>query len=364
MLNATRFPRAARAALAVFCFFTLGAHAADAGDEYSLSWTSLHMGTIVQGKVFGKTPEETKRLAALVESEVKRYDDMMSVHADTPLNEVNRRAGEPVEVTPEIAEMTKRAIDAARLSDGAFDPTIGPVVNLWKIGFGGDQVPDDAEIKAATAKVDVSRVRVTSENGRWYVQIGEGQFIDMGGIAKGFIGEKLVETLRREGAPRALLDLGGNVAALNGKAEGQPWRVGLQSPDQSRGAYFAVVEANDESVITSGAYERFIEKDGRRYGHILDPKTGRPALTDVASVTIVDKDGARADALCTALFAMGWARSTDFLVRHPEIHAVLLHADLTQAVVSQGLAKRVRIADPKVVLQTVADRADDAARRP
>lgn len=362
MYGSLRFSCAARAAFTLLSLLTFAAHAAASpdsahasgtGEEYVLSWSSLHMGTVIQGKVFGKTAEDTKRFASLVESEVRRYDEMMSVHAETPLNEVNRRSGQPVEVTPEIAEMTKRALEASALSEGTFDPTIGPVVNLWKIGFGGENVPSDKDIRAALTKVDASRVRVTEKEGRWFVQIDPGQFLDMGGIAKGYIGEKLTELLRTEGAPRALLDLGGNVAALNGKAEGKPWKVGLQSPDESRGAYFAVVDATDESVITSGAYERYIEKDGRRYGHILDSKTGRPALTDVSSVTIVDKDGARADALCTALFAMGWDRSRQFLSAHPEIRAVLLHADLKHAAASSGLVGRLHIADPKVVLQTI-----------
>ena len=192
-----------RSSLALTCcaLFALPAAAADAGDEYVLSWTSLHMGTVISSKVYGRTAEDAKRYAALVEAEVERFDKMMSVHEATPLNEVNRRAGEKVEVTPEIAEMTLRAVEATKLSGGAFDPTIGPVVNVWKIGFGGEEVPSDDAIAAAVSKVDVSRVRVTEEKGRHYVQIDPGQFLDMGGIAKGYIGEKIAEELRAAGAP-------------------------------------------------------------------------------------------------------------------------------------------------------------------
>lgn len=346
-----------RSSLALTCcaLFALPAAAADAGDEYVLSWTSLHMGTVISSKVYGRTAEDAKRYASLVEAEVERFDKMMSVHEATPLNEVNRRAGEKVEVTPEIAEMTLRAVEATKLSGGAFDPTIGPVVNVWKIGFGGDEVPSDDAIAAAVAKVDVSRVRVTEEKGRHYVQLDPGQFLDMGGIAKGYIGEKIAEELRAAGAPRALLDLGGNVVALNGKTAEAPWRVGLQRPDTDRGAYFAVVEATDESVITSGAYERYLEKDGKRYGHILDPKTGKPALTDISSVTIVNHDGAMADALCTAIFAMGWEKGTAFLKAHPEVHAVLLHADLKRAALSASLAKRVRFTDESIRTEVLGE---------
>ena len=115
--------------------------------EYELDTTTLHMGTVVSAKLLGKTPEAVKHYAELVESEVKRYDDMMSVHKETPLNEVNRRAGEAVPVMPEIAEMSRMALKIADETGSAFEPMIGPLVNLWKIGFGGNEVPSDEAIK-------------------------------------------------------------------------------------------------------------------------------------------------------------------------------------------------------------------------
>lgn len=300
------------------------------------------MGTVVSAKLLGKTPEDVKRYAGLVESEVKRYDDMMSVHKETPLNEVNRRAGEAVPVTPEIAEMSRMALEIADETGSAFEPMIGPLVNLWKIGFGGNEVPSDEAIKRAIELVDHRKVRVWEENGQWFMQIGKGQNVDMGAIAKGYIGQKLAEKLVEAGATHGLLDLGGNVVAIGEKFPGQPWRIGLQSPDKERGSYFAVISAANESVITSGAYERNFEKNGRRYGHILSPATGRPVTTDIASVTIVDSHGARADALCTALFAMGWDRAEAFLRAHPEVHAVLLKENLEDALVSEALRNKIQ----------------------
>ncbi len=324
------------------------AASAPAAKEYEAQWTNLRMGTIITGKVFGETQEAARHLASLVDEEIARYDDMMSVHKETALNEVNRRSGEKVPVTPEIAEMTKEALAIADLTDSAFEPTIGPVVNLWKIGFGGDAVPSDADIQKALRLVNHQSVEVTEENGQWFMKIGEGQNIDMGAIAKGFIGQKLAEFLKAHGASHALLDLGGNVVAVGGKQPGKPWRIGLQSPDQARGAYFAVVNAADESVITSGAYERNFSKNGKTYGHILSAKTGRPVATDLSSVTIVDKNGGRADALCTALFGMGWDRAQAFLKAHPEIRGAILSADLKRLMLSKALAPDVQIVDPSI----------------
>lgn len=319
--------------------------------EYELDTTTFHMGTVVQIKVFGKTPEETKRFAQIVEDEVVRFDDMMSVHKDSPLNNVNKHAGEKVEVTPEIAEMTLEALTIADMTHSAFEPMIGPLVNLWKIGFGGDHVPSDEAIKEAIRRVDHRHVRVTEENGKWFMQIGRDQNVDMGAIAKGYIGQKLAEKLKAAGATHALLDLGGNIVAMGEKYSGTPWRIGLQSPDKSRGSYFAVVAASDTNVITSGAYERNFEKNGHRYGHILNPTTGQPVATDIASVTIVDQNGARADALCTALFAMGWEKAEAFLLAHPDVHAVLLRDNLKDVLVSEALRDKIQPYDPEVSIR-------------
>ena len=119
----------------------------------------------------------------------------------------------------------------------------------------------------------------------------------------------------------------------------------MQRPDQARNTYFAVVNAKDVSVITSGAYERFFEKDGKRYGHILSAKTGRPVLTDIASVSIVDANGAKADAWCTALFAMGWEAATAYLSTHKDLHAVLMHSDLKRVFASEALRPILTVTD-------------------
>ena len=142
--------------------------------EYALERHTLHMGTLINAKLFGATPEAVKHYAIVFEDKVTDYDDLMSVHKDTPLNEVNRRAGEPVEVPCEIADMTKQALAIADETNGAFEPMIGPVVNLWKIGFGGEHVPSDEAIAEAVSKVDRSKVRVWREGGRCMMQIAKG----------------------------------------------------------------------------------------------------------------------------------------------------------------------------------------------
>ena len=317
-------------------------------DEYELPWMSLHMGTIISGKVFGSSEEEVLQLRQMVEDEIVRYEDMMSVHKETALNEVNDRSGEWVTVPEEVAEMTLEALEVAKDSNQAFEPTIGPVVNLWKIGLGGDSVPSDEAIQKAIRSVDYRKVEVRETSDGWQIRVAPGQNLDMGGIAKGYIGQKLAELLRNQGAEHALLDLGGNVVTLGGKSEDRPWRIGLQRPDQARNTYFAVVSAKDVSVITSGAYERYFEKDGKRYGHILDAKTGRPVVTDIASVSLIDVNGAKADAWCTALFAMGWDKALNLLKKRKDLKAVVMNANLKTVWISNGLIDNVKIVDDEI----------------
>lgn len=317
-------------------------------EEYELPWMSLHMGTIISGKVYGSSEEEVLRLRQMVEDEIVRYEDMMSVHKKTALNEVNDRSGEWVSVPREVAEMTREALVVAKDSDQAFEPTIGPVVNLWKIGFGGDSVPSDEAIQKAVQAVDYRKVEVRETQDGWQIRVAPGQNLDMGGIAKGYIGQKLAELLRNQGAKHALLDLGGNVVTLGAKADDLPWRVGLQRPDQKRNTYFAVINAQDVSVITSGAYERYFEKNGRRYAHILSATTGRPVVTDIASVSIVDLNGAKADAWCTALFAMGWDKALKMLKKRRDLRAVVMNADLKTIWVSNGLKNNIKVVDDEI----------------
>ena len=290
--------------------------------EYALERHTLHMGTLINAKLFGATPEAVKHYAIVFEDKVTDYDDLTSVHKDTPLNEVNRRAGEPVEVPCEIADMTKQALAIADETNGAFEPMIGPVVNLWKIGFGGEHVPSDEAIAEAVSKVDRSKVRVWREGGRCMMQIAKGQSIDMGAIAKGFIGQRLSDILKHEGMTRGVLNLGGNIVAVGEKSDGRPWRIGIQDPAGED--YLGVLELTDGAVGTSGGYQRYFEQDGVRYWHILDPATAAPARSGLASVTVVSPSGLTCDGLSTALFVMGADGALAFWREHPELDLQLL----------------------------------------
>ncbi|MCG5031632.1 FAD:protein FMN transferase [Mesosutterella sp. OilRF-GAM-744-9] len=322
---------------------------------YQAEKNTFSMGTLIGLTVYAPTEDKASAWLEAADEEMNRLADILTVHGDSsPMIEVIRQSGRPVAVPEEAAEAVAAALKVAKESDSAFEPTIGKLVDVWKIGFGGKAVPSDKEILRARSFVDWRRVRVFRRGEQDYVQIGRGQDIDLGGIAKGYIGTRMALYLKELGARKALFNLGGNVVVIGSSPAGRPWRIGLQHPAEERNDYFAVLSAEDESVITSGAYERKLVINGRQYGHILSPKTGYPVQTDLSSVTIADRDGAKADAWCTALFAMGRKKAFGMLRRRPDIEAALMSSDYRTVWLTPGLARRCEVTDPavrKVVLR-------------
>ena len=348
------FARAPLLAAALFCGLSTLVSAAEEGKTlYETQYQGLAMGTLITARLISPDAKAAQKLEELVSERVDDYETLFTVHREGPLYEVNKRSGEWVEVDCRITELTEKAKAIAEASDRAFEPTIGTLVNVWKIGFGGDQVPARSDIDAALKKVDYTKIETQREDNVCRMRIGKGQSIDLGAIAKGWIGTALTQDLEAAGATNVILDLGGNVALLGKSPAGRAWNVGIQRPDKERGQIFAVVKAFDESVITSGAYERKIEKDGKSYGHILSPETGMPVATDIASVTIVDKDGARADGWCTALFAMGVEKAVKKMAEKKDLGVFILDSDLKRAWVSKCIADRVKVLDPELKLTVV-----------
>ena len=325
--------------------------------EVEAPYLGFAMGTLIRGSITGADEAAATALSQRYSDLISDYETLFTVHGDGPMQEVNRHPGVWQKTDCRIASLMATAKTIARESDGAFDPTIGPVVNAWKIGFGGDAVPTDEALEAARKRVDWRKIETDvtpDEAGRCRVKIGAGQNIDLGAIAKGWIGTALAADLKKAGAIRAVLDLGGNVVLLGDGENGRRWRIGVQDPKKERNEMLAVIEtAGDVSVITSGDYERYLLKDGKRYGHILSGATGRPVPLAFSSVTIVDADGAKADGWCTALFAMGKEKSLAFLARRSDIQAFLLSGDEKEAWVSPALAQSLRLTNESIRLHVI-----------
>lgn len=283
------------------------------------------LGTVVHLSVYGHDRDFLREELAGLEAEGKRLEKLFSANIpDSDIRRASEGRGKWVKVSEETFSLTERAMELSEDTDGAFEPALGRITKLWKIGSDEARVPEKDEIYSALRSCGRRNIALKEEDGACFMKVTGGAVIDLGGIAKGRVADIMMKKLADDGIESALIDLGGNLAVLGERPGGGKWRLGIQTPDRPRGEYFGTVSVSDCSVVTSGAYERYLEKDGVRYHHIFDPATGRPAVSDFDSVTVIDRDSTRADALSTALFVMGSAAADTYLKGHRDIAAVFL----------------------------------------
>ena len=305
--------------LALLLFFTLCGCGAQ---RQTGEWFA--MDTVMTAAVYGSADA-----LDAVEAETYRLDALLAAQKDdSEIAAVNDGAEI---VSEETAALLRRALDIAAKTDGAYDPTVYPLMRAWGFTDGNYRVPADAELDAllqTTGWAEVSMDGTTAS-------LPEGFALDLGGIGKGYAAGRCKEILKAHGVTSALLSLGGNVSALGSKPDGTAWTVAIEDPDG--GDYLGTVQIADQCVVTSGGYQRYFEQDGVRYWHILDPETGKPARSGMRSVTIVSADDTLADALSTALFVMGPERAEEFWrVHRAEFGAVWLTED-GRLFVTEGL---------------------------
>lgn len=232
-----------------------------------------------------------------------KYDAMFSAtNPDSEISKINQAGGNPVEVSSETATLIKKGLYYGKLSNGAFDITVGKVSGLWDFTAEDPTIPDAAAIADALEHVDYRKVLVS---GNTVTMQDPEASIDLGGIAKGYIADQLKKYLEKEGVRHANINLGGNVQTIGGKPDGSDFNIGIQEPFSETGIPITSVKINDQSIVTSGTYQRYFEKDGTIYHHILDPKTGYPCQNGLSSVTIITDSSLTADALSTTCFVLG-----------------------------------------------------------
>jgi thiamine biosynthesis lipoprotein len=265
--------------------------------------TEFVLGTACRIAVPEGAPDAAYTLAF---GRLREIETLMSANAaGTEIDRINAAAGiAPVSVSAETYLVIARALHFAALSDGAFDPTVGPLVKAWKIGFDGSRPPSPSAIEAARSLIDYRAVTLDPAASTVFLP-RQGMALDLGAIAKGHAADEAARVLADFGARGGIIDLGGNILAFGSKPDGKPWRVGVQNPFDERGAYLGIVTTSGASVVSSGVYERFFEFEGRRYHHLLDVATGYPVSNRLWQVTIVGPSSLDCDALSTAVFCLG-----------------------------------------------------------
>lgn len=276
--------------------------------------------------------------------EVQRLDALLS--AQSPDSEVSRlNAGGCVQVSEDTARLLEAASGIGAKTGGLYDCTVYPLMELWGFPSKAYRVPRAEEIAALLPLVDGSRIRVTDGE----AALGEGQRVDLGGIAKGYASARVMEIFKARGVSSAMVTLGGNVQTMGERPEGGGWRIGVQDPLGGEDCP-AVIEVRDAAVVTSGGYQRYFEEDGKRYIHILDPRTGAPAESDLLSATVVSPDGTLADALSTAVFVMGLEDAAAYWRTHEGFELVLIAED-GAVYVTEGLEQAVQVPAGRTVLR-------------
>jgi thiamine biosynthesis lipoprotein len=277
---------------------------------------------------------------------LREIDRRMSVNAPgSEIDEVNNEAGrKPVQVTPDVFSVMKRALALARLSGGLFDPTVGPLVKLWGINTDHARLPSPVEIAAARKLIDWRDVALDESASSIYLKRA-GMKIDLGGVAKGFAADEIVGLLSARGVKSALIDLGGNIFAMGSKTDGSAWKIGIQNPDAPRGTYFGIATVVNKTLVTSGIYERFFIQDGKRYHHIMDTRTGYPVDNGLESVTVITDRSFDADGVTLTLFSMGPALGLE-LGSKLGVDVIMVSAD-HRVYATAGARKAFTITDPQ-----------------
>jgi len=291
--------------------------------------------TAITLKVYGsKRDEVLKKL----EDKINELDDMLSTGKET--SEVSRlnRGGEAV-LSPTMANLVKRSLDIYKKTDGLFDITIYPLMELWGFPTKNYRVPSEKEIEEKLKLVGSDKIDFNEETRKISFK-NKGMEIDFGGIGKGYITDELVKILTDEKVESAIINLGGNVFGFRKKPDGSLWNIAIRDPNEPD-KYMAAIRLEDSAVITSGGYERYFEENGVIYHHILDPRTGKPSESGLKSVSIISKDGTLADALSTSLFIMGEEKAIGYWKENGSNFDILLMTNDNRLLVSAGIKDKV-----------------------
>ncbi len=268
-----------------------------------------------QGPIFGTgyhvtvyaalDDEAQETLDQGIHRELEHVDHLMSTYKDdSELSRFNRYpVGVPFFLSPETAAVIRESLRIARLSNDAFDVTVGPAVNLWGFGPQGrpDRAPEADALAEALARVDIHALELHGDT----LTKTKPVYVDLSGIAKGFGTDQVADYLERQGIDSYLVEVGGEIRTRGHKPDGSPWRVAVEKPVSSERSVQRVIDLGDAAVATSGDYRNYFEENGVRYSHTIDPRTGRPITNRVASVTVITQRCATADALATAFTVMG-----------------------------------------------------------
>lgn len=280
-------------------------------------------------------------LQSMILRETEFVEGMMSRYRqDSELSRLNRHeADRPMKLSPDLAALLSKALEVSRITGGAFDVTVGPLLRLWgfhkKEGRGG--MPTDAQVASALERTGYQKLNLNLAQALATKRIPDLD-LDLSAIAKGYGVDRIADALEKEGFHRYLVEIGGEIRAKGSTERGIPWRVGIEKPISERRETFQVIALQNRAVATSGDYRNFYFLDGRRISHTIDPRTGWPVSHGLASVTVVHRSCTLADALATGLTVLGPKEGFDLAARKG-VPALFITRDENNALVDRATAE-------------------------
>lgn len=307
------------------------------GRKTAISETAFYFDTAVTITLYG---DENKKYIAQAFELCEYYENLFS--KSIPASDVSRinqtsASGIPAAVADDTFRLIQKSIEYSERSNGAFDITTGALSALWDFTGEHPAVPSESMISECLLTVDYRSV-LLDVNNNTVMLTKPGTILDLGGIAKGFIADKLKEYLQSRGIRNGIINLGGNILLLQDKPDGSPYSIGLQKPFGTGGETIATLQLTDKSIVSSGIYERYFYENDTLYHHILDTATGYPVTNDLLGVTIISDCSADGDALSTACFTLGTEDGLELVESLPRTEAVFITSD-HQLILSSGLKK-------------------------
>ncbi|GAB6954552.1 FAD:protein FMN transferase [Mediterraneibacter glycyrrhizinilyticus] len=294
--------------------------------EEPITATAFKLNTVVKVTIYDSQDEKILQDAlALCDKYEKIFSRTRTDSEIYLLNEgkLPQEDGDYI-LSEECAELIGKGLYYSELSGGAFDITIEPLSSLWDFTSGEKQIPDPQTLVEAQKHVGYEKVELKGNKIRFQE---DGMGLELGAIAKGYIADKIKEFLISEGIESAVIDLGGNVLCIGTRPDGEAFRVGIQKPFADRNETVATAGIRDRSVVSSGIYERYFEKDGKLYHHILNPKSGYPYENGLTAVTILSDESVDGDGLSTVCFALGLEKGLELINSLPDTQAVFITED-------------------------------------
>ena len=317
--------------------------------EQSVYRAERIMGSVVEITAFSADVAECQKAINDAFEEIRLVDRLMSSYKpESEISQLNRLAGvNRLKVSPQVIEIIRESKRYSELTGGAFDVTVGPLVELWGFKHKNWRFPDDSEIQKVLQLVDYKNILLDEELQTVKLKLA-GMKIGLGAIGKGYAVDSAMGVLKRNGVKSALVNASGSIFALGTKADKTKWTVGIRHPRGNREQIFATLQIENQGVATSGDYENFFVKDGKRYSHLLDPRTGRPVDNGMFSTTIIAPTATEADALSTSVFVMGVDSGLRLIEELDGVEGVFIRAKdagSTELVViiSSGLEDRINL---------------------